>query len=209
MSNVIADYGWTNTEAPPSCGYIVPNILEILKAHPNMKRVCDLGSGNGALVGKLKAAGYSACGIEYDKEGCRIACERHPGVRFYNIGVQDSPLEVTAKEGLFNAVVSTEVIEHLFSPHLLPRFARGLLEKEGMLIVSTPYHGYWKNIALSLMNKWDQHHSALWHGGHIKFFSRRTLTTLLEDNGFRVIAFHGVGRAPYLWKSMILVARAK
>lgn len=78
----------------------------------------------------------------------------------------------------------------------------------GYLVISTPYHGYLKNLALSIFNKWDDHHTPLWHGGHIKFWSRIMLTQLLEENGFQVIAFHGVGRLPWLWKSMILVAKA-
>ena len=75
-------------------------------------------------------------------------------------------------------------------------------------MISTPYHGYLKNLALSILDKWDKHHTVLWHGGHIKFWSRKTLTLLLQENGFNVIAFHGIGRLPYLLKSMILVARA-
>jgi hypothetical protein len=87
-------------------------------------------------------------------------------------------------------------------------FARKLLPVGGYLVISTPYHGYLKNIALSIFNKWDKHHTVLWHGGHIKFWSRKTLTQLLQDNGFEVVGFVGAGRFPYLWKSMILVARA-
>lgn len=75
-------------------------------------------------------------------------------------------------------------------------------------MISTPYHGYLKNLALSVFNKWDKHHTPLWHGGHVKFWSRKTLTQLLEANGFKVTEFHGAGRLPWLWKSMILVAKA-
>jgi hypothetical protein len=64
-----------------------------------------------------------------------------------------------------------------------------------------------KNLALAIFDGWDRHHTALWHGGHIKFWSRATLTRLLEDNGFRVTRFDAVGRLPFLWKSMILTAR--
>jgi 2-polyprenyl-6-hydroxyphenyl methylase/3-demethylubiquinone-9 3-methyltransferase len=106
-------------------------------------------------------------------------------------------------------VVSTEVIEHLFSPHHLPIFAFKVLANGGWLVVSTPYHGYWKNLALCVMNKWDFHHDPLWHGGHIKFWSRNTLSKLMMNNGFEVVEFHGVGRIAYLWKSMILVCRKK
>jgi hypothetical protein len=39
--------------------------------------------------------------------------------------------------------------------------------------VSTPYHGYHKNLGLALSGKMDAHFTALWEGGHIKFFSIR------------------------------------
>lgn len=121
--------------------------------------------------------------------------------------MQSDPSELKRREHVFDAAISTEVVEHLFAPHLLPRFAREALRPAGYLIVSTPYHGYVKNLVLSMLDKWDFHHGPLWHGGHIKFWSRRTLSLLLEQNGFKVVEFHGVGRLPFLWKSMILVAR--
>lgn len=207
MANAITEYGWGTDAEPESCGYISPKILELL-GHYKSHHVCDLGSGNGALASELKRAGYDVVGVEYAADGVSIAQKNYPDLNFYNLGVQDDPLLVRKVEGAFDAVVSTEVIEHLFSPHQLPGFARGLLDRGGLLIVTTPYHGYFKNLALSLFDKWDHHHTALWHGGHIKFWSRATLTKLLEDNGFQVIAFHGVGRLPFLWKSMVLVARA-
>ena len=148
-------------------------------------------------------------GIECDCTGVSIAREAHPAIRFYQAGVQDDPSAITSTEGLFDAVVSTEVIEHLYSPHLLPIFARKLIKPEGYLIVTTPYHGYLKNLALSLAGKWDDHHTPLWHGGHIKFWSRRTLSKLLIEQRFDMVSFHGIGRVPYLWKSMALVARSR
>jgi 2-polyprenyl-6-hydroxyphenyl methylase/3-demethylubiquinone-9 3-methyltransferase len=62
-------------------------------------------------------------------------------------------------------------------------------------------------VALALAGKMDFHYTALWDYGHIKFWSRPTLTALLAEAGFEVQRFVGVGRAPYLWKSMILVAK--
>ena len=207
MSNIIENYGWDTVTGPESCGYIAPEILDILE-NLKVKRVCDLGSGNGALVATMRQAGYYAVGVEQDKKGIALSQKNYPDVNFYNLGVHDDPAQLlTIEDGGFDAVVSTEVVEHLFSPHLLPIFARKLLYSGGFLIVSTPYHGYLKNLALSIFNKWDKHHTALWHGGHIKFWSRKTLSQLLEQNGFRVVAFHGAGRFPYLWKSMILVAK--
>jgi hypothetical protein len=81
--------------------------------------------------------------------------------------VEDDPGRVEESE--FDAAVSTEVVEHLFSPRALPRFAHAKIKAGGVFIVTTPYHGYLKNLVLCLANKWDFHHSPLWDGGHIKF----------------------------------------
>ena len=67
--------------------------------------------------------------------------------------------------------------------------------------------GYLKNCALAISGKLDAHFTALWDGGHIKFWSRRTLTALLQEAGFQVVSFRGAGRCPWLWKSMLIAAR--
>jgi 2-polyprenyl-3-methyl-5-hydroxy-6-metoxy-1,4-benzoquinol methylase len=205
--NVVPNYGWTAAQPPCSCEYIAPRVRDSLKAL-GVARVLDLGAGNGALCAELSAAGYQVAGVEVDKEGIEIARASHPQIPFYNFGIQDDPAALLAEEPLFDAVVSTEVIEHLFAPHLLPRYARATLKPKGYLVITTPYHGYLKNLVLSVSDKWDTHHTSLLYGGHIKFWSRATLSTLLSEEGFRVIAFSGVGRIPYLWKSMVLIAQA-
>ena len=201
----VVDYGW-KVEAPHSCAYLAPQVLRLLgKLRP--ARVLDLGSGNGHLSGELAGAGFDVVGVEQDARGIEIARAAHPGVPFHRHSVDDDPALLLEKERRFDVVVSTEVIEHLFTPARLVRYARGVLVDGGVLVVSTPYHGYWKNLALALLGRWDHHHTALWDGGHIKFFSYATLTTLLAANGFEVVNFVGVGRLPGLWKSMIVVAR--
>lgn len=106
----------------------------------------------------------------------------------------------------FDTVISTEVIEHLYDPLQFLIFCHQILAKtgHGELIVSTPYHGYLKNLALALSGKLDSHFGPLWQGGHIKFWSRATLSAAFDQAGFRVTDFTGSGRFPYFWKSMIL-----
>ena len=204
--NRVTEYGWLDSHATASASYITPKIVELLQ-RIGVQRVLDVGSGNGALCGTLAARGLSVVGCEFDKIGVEIAEAAFPDVHFYNLGVEDDPAPLLNAEGKFSAVISTEVVEHLYSPRNLPLFAGKLMDSGGYLLLSTPYHGYLKNSAISLLGKWDSHHLPLWDGGHIKFWSRRTLSDLLEENGFTVRSFHGVGRMPYLWKSMILVAQ--
>lgn len=96
----------------------------------------------------------------------------------------------------FRTVISMEVIEHLHSPRTFAAFVRSILEANGggRFILTTPYHGYLKNLSIALAGKADRHYSALWEGGHIKFWSRRTLAILLREAGFRNMAFTGAGR---------------
>lgn len=206
--NVVDDYGWVDAEGPHSCDYLAPLILDLLQSF-GAQRVLDLGCGNGALCGTLFRNGFDVVGVEYDSTGVDLARRAVPSVTFYNFGLQNDPQLLLVNERPFDTVVSTEVIEHLYSPELLPRYAHQCLQRGGRVVVSTPYHGYLKNLALSVFDKWDQHHTVDWIGGHIKFWSRRTLTSLLERNGFSVENFVGAGRVPYLWKSMILVARKR
>jgi 2-polyprenyl-6-hydroxyphenyl methylase/3-demethylubiquinone-9 3-methyltransferase len=53
----------------------------------------------------------------------------------------------------------------------------------------------------------DSHYTALWDHGHVKFWSIRTLDTLLRESGFHSIKFQRLGRVPLLAKTMMAVAR--
>lgn len=86
---------------------------------------------------------------------------------------------------------------------------RALLNARGTLILSTPYHGYLKTLLLALTGKMDQHFTALWDHGHIKFWSRKSLCAVLSETGFEDIEFVGSGRLPWLWKSVMVRAHAK
>jgi 2-polyprenyl-6-hydroxyphenyl methylase/3-demethylubiquinone-9 3-methyltransferase len=104
--------------------------------------------------------------------------------------------------------VSLEVVEHCYDPRRFAATLHELVEEGGIAIVSTPYHGYVKNLALAVTGKWDDHLSPLWNGGHIKFFSIQSLRTLLAEAGFEDVQIIRVGRVPQLAKSMITVAHA-
>jgi 2-polyprenyl-6-hydroxyphenyl methylase/3-demethylubiquinone-9 3-methyltransferase len=108
--------------------------------------------------------------------------------------------------GAFDAAVSLDVIEHLYLPRELAKKAMELLRPGGTLVLSTPYHGYLKNLALAVTGRLDKHFTALRDHGHIKFFSTSTLAALLAEAGFEEVAFSYRGRFPFLWKSMVVRA---
>lgn len=98
-------------------------------------------------------------------------------------------------------------MEHCYATRLWASAAFSVLNHGGIFVCSTAYHGYFKNLLLALTGKLDQHFTALWDGWHIKFWSRKTLTLLLEESGFEIIQFRGAGRFPWIWKSMFIACR--
>lgn len=166
--------------------------------------VFDLGCGNGATAGMLAARGLSVSGVDPSESGIALARAAFPACRFDVASAND---DLAAVYGRFPLVISLEVVEHLYDPRLFARRLYELTAPGGTAIVSTPYHGYLKNVALAVTGRLDAHFTALWDGGHIKFFSIPTLTTLLTEAGFVDIRFRRVGRVPVFAKSMMAVAR--
>ncbi len=202
------DFNWT-TQGPAngeSGRGLAECIVALIKRLEHVSRVCDLGCGNGYLAGRLAEAGYSVTGVDASETGIRIARENRPRVEFVcaQIGA-DLRAAITGPK--VDLVASSDVIEHLYRPADLLEAAAALLEPGGHLLICTPYHGYLKNLALSMTGRMDAHFTALWDGGHIKFFSVKTLSELIRRHGFVDLRFTYYGRAPYFWKNMICHAR--
>jgi 2-polyprenyl-6-hydroxyphenyl methylase/3-demethylubiquinone-9 3-methyltransferase len=206
----IPDYGWDSGEAEQSHDYLQPVVLSAMRACAPIRatrpRVFDAGCGNGALLHKLQLSGYEVSGCDASESGvaqARKLCGEQ--VRVERLSVYENLSEMFGSG--WDVVISTEVIEHLYAPRDFIRQAHGLLAPGGALILSTPYHGYLKNLALAASGALDHHFTALWDGGHIKFWSYATLKALLSEFGFGQFSFFGAGRLPWLWKSMVVVAR--
>lgn len=201
------EYSYENNSLTNAHSFLLSPLLSMLPKKDQSRsekiRCLDLGCGNGSLSHVIAEQGYEVVGVEESEQGIAIARQSFPDCQFVQANIYDSP--ETDLINTFDVVISVEVIEHLFYPKDLVRTAKKYLKQNGHLIISTPYHGYLKNIVMASLGKLDKHFTVLWDGGHIKFFSVQTLTTLLEAEGYTDIKFKFAGRVPYLWKSMLCV----
>ena len=199
-------YGWA-TDAPAVCGaYIFPLVSRLVaEAASPPARVLDAGSGNGALAGILAEAGFDVTGVDLSEGGVAKARERVPAGRF-ELDTVDVGLLGRLGVDPFDVAVCTEVLEHLYDPLTFLAGIHHALRPGGTVIVSTPYHGWLKNVLIAASGKFDRHVESHNVGGHVKFYSRDSLTRLLEQQGFGDVRFYGAGRLPKLWKSMVLTA---
>ncbi|MGA9246386.1 MAG: class I SAM-dependent methyltransferase [Silvibacterium sp.] len=183
--------------------YLLPSLLSLSSGLPPRSRVLDVGCGNGSVALEFAERGQSVVGIDLDEAGIRIARQSCPAGRFEVLAADKDILENLGEEP-FDLVYSAEVIEHLYDPRSFMAGCYVATKPQGRFICTTPYHGFWKNLAISLAGGWDKHADPLFDGGHIKLFSRRTLSALMIEAGFEELQFRGAGRYPYLWKSMVI-----
>lgn len=206
MSDTAIDgYRYGSAELNHSHDYLLPCLEALVDRHaPKGSRLFDLGCGNGSVANAMVGRGYVVTGIDASSEGIAEANARYPGLKLEQGSAYDA---LSARYGTFPLVYSLEVVEHVYSPRDYADTLADLIEPSGLAVISTPYHGYWKNLAMAVTGKMDAHFTALWDHGHIKFWSVPTLTTLLSESGLKVEEVHRVGRIPALAKSMVVLAR--
>jgi 2-polyprenyl-6-hydroxyphenyl methylase/3-demethylubiquinone-9 3-methyltransferase len=205
--NKIDGYKYADPGAGHHHAYLLPNVIEALTDANRIgeqRRLFELGCGNGSMANALTERGWDVTGVDPSAEGIEQAQAAYPDLKLETGSAYD---DLAARYGRFPVVLSLEVVEHVYAPRDYARTVFDLLERGGVAILSTPYHGYWKNLALALTGKMDAHFTALWDHGHIKFWSMRTLGELLREIGFVDVRFERVGRVPALAKAMVAIAR--
>ncbi len=202
----ISVYEYEDAGFNHSHDYLVPSLVRVLGDYaPTRETILfELGFGNGVTANHLTGLGYEVVGVDPSVDGVRQANTNYPTLRLQH---GHSGENLHQRFGSFEILYSLEVIEHVFDPFEYAQNINSLLTKGGICVLSTPYHSYIKNLAISLAGKWDHHFTALWQGGHIKFWSPATITQLLETQGFEVLKIERIGRVPILAKSMMVVAR--
>ena len=116
-------------------GSIQQRVLRELAALGDLrgKRVLDVGAGGGWLSAQLAAAGARVTVLDLE------ARPADPRIRAVVHNLDDPVLPFADQE--FDAVVSTEVLEHLRAPFLVLRDLVRVLKKGGRLVLTIP--NYW------------------------------------------------------------------
>lgn len=202
-------YHWHDAALNSSHEYLLPCVTAELSRlasplPPGSRRVFELGCGNGSVANALAQQGWEVVGVDPSLEGIAQANATYPHLKLEVGSAYD---DLAQRYGRFPVVTSLEVVEHVYFPRKYAATLFDVLQPGGTAVISTPYHGYWKNLAMALTGTLDAHFTALWDHGHIKFWSVKTLSALLHEAGFRDLRFYRVGRVPPLAKSMVAIAR--
>ena len=147
-----AGYAWGSEKPSYAHGYLWPALQEILRSE-NGRSVFDLGCGNGGTASLLTSIGYDVVGVDPSTEGICHANRAYPTLRLEKGSGYD---DLRSRYGQFPLVISLEVVEHVYDPRTFAKTLFDLVAPGGLAIVSTPYHGYLKNIALPFPARWTR-----------------------------------------------------
>jgi 2-polyprenyl-3-methyl-5-hydroxy-6-metoxy-1,4-benzoquinol methylase len=167
------------------------------------ERVLDMGCGEGRFAAELARVGVCPVGIDVAAEPLRRALERHPELDLRQMPAEGAwPLE----DASFDAVWAGEVIEHVADTAGWLSEARRVLRSGGSLLLSTPDHGRLRMLRWALAPRAFEAHFDP-RADHLRFYTRRTLTELLEDFGFQDVEVRRAGGPPGARRALLASAR--
>jgi SAM-dependent methyltransferase len=152
-------------------------------------RILDLGCSGGALAQRLTEAGHEVTGVDV----VEVPGVRDRMARFFRADL-DEGIPPEAGDG-YDTVLAADVLEHVRDPRRLIRETQRVLRTDGSLIACVPNIGHWYpriRIALGLFG-YDQRGPL--DRGHLRFFTRRSITGLVEREGFAIRHMEPVGAA--------------
>ena len=151
------------------------------------REVLEIGCGRGATGEHLqRELGCRVTGVELNPEVARGARGRLHRVV---VGDVEDPavaaeLRGGAPAGGFDALLATELFEHLVEPERFLAAARGLVRPGGRIVLSVPNVGHWSVVEDLLAGRWDYLPIGILCYTHYRFFTRRTLEDWLARCGF-------------------------
>lgn len=182
----------------------------IRNAVPPNSMILDIGCGNGIISRAVGALGYNVTGIDVSDKAIASANAANSlsNVHFTVIGAGD----LQPEPGKYSAIICSEVLEHLQRPSTLLNIIRQSLKDDGILIVTVPngkgprelfvtrpvqYLQKKNNLVWKLISSFKK--MLGYHGttvqsnaddlSHIQFFTRKSISALASDAGFRIDIF--------------------
>ena len=155
-------------------------VLSVLARHVKGRRVLDFGCGEGAFVAQARAEGWDAVGTDLN-HGLVV----HANGYWKFDALRPGSLEefLTTRPSPFDAVVTSQVFEHLQDPVTIGRQLRQLLKPGGLLYIDVPN--------ANQLKEWFHPGVTLNPTAHWNHFTVSTLRRLMSEMGFVVVTASG------------------
>jgi len=149
------------------------------------KRICEVGAGVGIVANYLKKKGIDYIGIELDK----LTVEKAQSINLNIINGDFSKLNEI--EGVFDAIIAFEVIEHLQDLNLFFKIASEKLKTNSYIGFTVPNYDKRMN--------YKNHKDRIYQSGppvHLNFFTIESINKISNHYNFEIV-FCEAKKFPY------------
>ncbi|OBY86923.1 methyltransferase domain-containing protein [Delftia sp. JD2] len=169
--------------------------LSVLAGHVRAQaHILDLGCGSGALGAFLAEHKQCVCdGVTLSQEEARHAAPFYRHVHVADL--EDCDLDQLFGDARYDYIVCADVLEHLRQPERILAACRKRLTPEGRLLISVPNAGYSGLVAELLHGEFRYREEGLLDRTHLRFFTRRSLSRFLAEQGWQVDDIDTIERA--------------
>lgn len=161
--------------------YYISDRTDLVKLIDDSKiNILDIGAGGGSIGKLLSGKDKRVCAVEPNK----FLAE---SIKDYYDKVFCCKIEDLNTSDQFDAVIMGDVIEHIYDPVSALKKINSLLTEDGVLISSVPNIGHWSIVKDILDGYFEYIPFGLLCISHIRFFTEKTLTEVLNECGFKII----------------------
>lgn len=178
------------------------NRLEAVVGVPgNGDSLLDIGCGNGYLLYQFRNRYNQLIGVEYSSERLKQATQNLATQNFTPILGSAEDLQAIPDNSI-DRVTCSDVIEHIPDVYTAVAEVHRILKPDGIFVVNTPNIAYIKRRIQLLLGRFPSTSQGneglgsdvLFDGGHLHYFTFRSLELLLKRHSFRITESSGYGK---------------
>jgi SAM-dependent methyltransferase len=194
-------------------GWPLNRVEAILAFAGKGESVLDVGCGSGHLLYQLRHRFTRLVGLEFSGHRLEQAKINLAGLPFVAIQGSAEAMTEIASDSI-ECVVSADTIEHVPDVYLAAAELFRVLRPGGRLIINTPNIAFVKKRALLLLGRFPSTSQpnegfgsdVLFDGGHLHYFTFRSLSLLLQRAGFKIdkcVGYGKLGRLHHLYPPLL------
>ena len=160
------------------------DFVEQLPVNPRA-HILEIGCSNGntgALALQMKKCGKYT-GVEIHDEAAQKARGKITEVLIGDVEQMELPWE----DQSFDALILSEVLEHLVDPWKLLRRLHRYMKPGALVFASSPNVSHHRIIRMLLKGEWNLTDDGIMDRTHLRWFTPGTFAAMFEDNGYEVL----------------------